>query len=55
MFSTGPKSNLLKGIGHLGNLRVQEKVKKKRTLHEYGLRLWTRSDCLWRDLDEFLW
>jgi len=29
MFSAGPKSDLLKGTGHLGKLRVQEKVKRK--------------------------
>jgi hypothetical protein len=55
MFSTGPKCDLLKGTGHLEKLRVQGKVTRKRTLHEYGLRLWIRSDCLSRDLDDFLW
>jgi len=29
MFSAGPKSDLLKRTGHLGNLRVQEKVERK--------------------------
>jgi len=55
MFSIGPKRDLLKGTGHLGNLSVQEKVTSKRTLPEYGWRLWTGSDCLWRYLDNFLW
>jgi len=55
MFSTGPKCDLLKGTGPLGKLRVQGKVTRKLTLHEYGLRLWARSDCLSRDLDDFLW
>lgn len=55
MFSIGPKRDLLKGTGHLGNLGVQEKVTRKGTLHEYGLMLWTRADCLWRHLDDFLW
>jgi hypothetical protein len=47
IFSIGPKRDLFKETGHLGKLRVQEKVTRKRTLHEYGLSLWTRSDCLW--------
>jgi hypothetical protein len=55
MFSFGPKRDLPKGTGHLGNLRIQEKGTRKCTLREYGLRLWTRSDCLWRYLDKFLW
>jgi hypothetical protein len=45
MLSTGPQPDLFKGIRHLRNLGVQEKVIRKSTLIEYGLRLWTRSDC----------
>jgi len=55
MFSIGPKRDLLKGTGHLKNLSVQKEVTRERTLHEYILRLWTRPDCLWRYLDDFLW
>jgi hypothetical protein len=55
MLSTGSQRDLLKGIGHLGNLGEQEKATRKCTLIEYGLRLWTRSDSPWTDLDDFLW
>jgi hypothetical protein len=54
ILSTGPQRDLLKGIGRLGNPEVQEKVTRKRTLIEYGLRLWIRCDCSWTDLEDFL-
>ena len=55
ILSIGPKRGLLKGTGHLGKLRVEEKVTRKRTLHEYILSMGARSDCLWGYVDEFFW